>query len=1011
MPRLMLLRHLGASLFGVALLVLAAAPPAATQTTTGTIRGYVRDSSGAPFGGAMVEAKNVATGGVRTTTSREDGSYVLPGLVPGAYDLTVRHIGSAPSTQRVVVEIGATALINITPASQAVAVEGVTVQGVAPTFDTRTSENATNVTPQQIAQLPSVSRNFLDLAALAPGVVIPPDRIDPSSRNTSPKSPLAGAMGSGELNVYIDGASMKNDLTGGEGQYNGTAGEDASRGNPFPRNAVQEYRVITQNFKAEYGKASSAIITAVTKSGGNEWHGSVLTGFQDKGFVALDTFQLAQKHIADSIASANNTPSTFKEPDYSRYLIGLTAGGPLIKDKLHFFGSYEGNYQNRTGTVNINPPSGFPALAGYNLTSFNGNFTSPFRETLVFGKLSYDATDHSTVELSLSDRLEHDVRDYDGTQSYQSATNYNQNVAFGTLKYTYAPGAWLNEAMVTYERFRRNPTAAFPGIPQQNFGFAEIGSYESDQDFIQKRLGFRDDLTYTGWHWAGDHVVKGGLTVDFLNYDVNKGNNASPIFSYGDSVNCNPNCTGNVSYAYQSPYQLVWASGSPFVNAHNTEVGAYLQDDWSPTSRLTFNVGLRWDFESNMFNTDYVTPQAVIDTITKYNNQLQHPIDPATYFTDGTQRKPFYGAFQPRLGFSLALDDQNRTTLFGGVGRYYDRSYFDLSVDEQLKISRPTYTVHFAPSGGPVGPGQIAWNNSDLTTNPHVLDSLVQAGQAGLGEAWLFDNHAKVPYSNQFSLGIRRQIGNMLATVQYQGVRSYDQLILNWANFAWNNYGTDSSSCCAGGGPFHGYNNIIYSTSNGRTWYDAVSVQLNRPYRRTTPDGIAWGAGITYTYATRSVSGVDNPDDEFAFPQAIYIPKHPSNDEKSHVVANWITDVPYLFGFQFSGLITLGSGPRQDIAGRFDPSQWVPGGFTPARSGFIIPANWWAYREVDVRLAKAFPNISGTTLNVTLDVFNLFNYQNFGCFNTNPAPNPNLGQASCVISDPRRVQLGAEYTF
>src|SRR4029077_7135534 len=101
----------------------------------------------------------------RSTTSKEDGSYVLPGLVPGVYDLTVRHIGSAPSTRRVAVQIGATLLEDFIPTSQAVEVAGVTVQGVAPSQETRTSEVATNVTALQMTQLPSPSRNFLDLAA------------------------------------------------------------------------------------------------------------------------------------------------------------------------------------------------------------------------------------------------------------------------------------------------------------------------------------------------------------------------------------------------------------------------------------------------------------------------------------------------------------------------------------------------------------------------------------------------------------------------------------------------------------------------------------------------------------------------------------------------------------------------------------------------------------------------------------------------------------------------------
>lgn len=149
---------------------------------------------------------------------------------------------------------------------------------------------------------------------------------------------------------------------------------------------------------------------------------------------------------------------------------------------------------------------------------------------------------------------------------------------------------------------------------------------------------------------------------------------------------------------------------------------------------------------------------------------------------------------------------------------------------------------------------------------------------------------------------------------------------------------------------------------------------------------------------------MDNPGDGFAFPNVIFIPKHPADDEKSRVVANWIMDVPYAYGVQFSGLITLGSGPRQDLAGRFDPRNWRPGGFTLPQSNFPLFPGAWAYRNIDLRLRKDFPSISGGTLGVTADLFNAFNYQNFGCTNGGTTP-------TCVVSDPRRLQIGAEYTF
>src|SRR5262249_12275362 len=156
-----------------------------------------------------------------------------------------------------------------------------------------------------------------------------------------------------------------------------------------------------------------------------------------------------------------------------------------------------------------------------------------------------------------------------------------------------------------------------------------------------------------------------------------KQNNETPRFFYTDSTN-------GVGYDYASPYQLLYGTGNGGLSKTNTQFGVYLQDDWSPTSRLTLNLGVRWDFETNMFNTGYKTPQNVIDTLTRYNAQLPHPLDLSNYTTDGNDRHPFYGAIQPRVGFSYALDKDNRTTVFGGFGIYYDRSIFDISVDETL---------------------------------------------------------------------------------------------------------------------------------------------------------------------------------------------------------------------------------------------------------------------------------------------------------------------------------------
>src|SRR5882762_7006053 len=459
--------------FLVGVAALAFTGSARAQTTTGTIRGYVKDQNGTPIAGADIQARNTATGVLRAATSRGDGSYILAGLVPATYELSVRHIGSSPQRRAVVVQIGSTLLIDFDLQAGALELAAVTVTG-ASAVELRTSEVATNITPQQIQALPTASRNFLDLAALAPGVVVSEDRVNATGFRTF----SAGGSTANQVNVFVDGTSLKNDLTGG-----GVAGQDASRGNPFPRNAIQEYRVISQNFKAEYQKASSAVISATTRSGGNTWTGNAFFGYQNKGLVALDTLQEAQ-------ARAN---PKFEKPDFTRSLIGLSAGGPIQRDKLFFFGSYEGNYQNRSNFVNLTPPTGFgAALDSVNLAGYNGNFTSPFRETLLFGKLTYAVNPNSSLEVNFNNRHETDVRDFGESRTLAAANDFRQNVSIVQVQYNSVSGGWLNEAKVDYSRFQRNPSPTTSGAIARIYHYqgqdAWLGSDVSVQDFIQRRL-------------------------------------------------------------------------------------------------------------------------------------------------------------------------------------------------------------------------------------------------------------------------------------------------------------------------------------------------------------------------------------------------------------------------------------------------------------------------------------------------------------------------------------------
>jgi hypothetical protein len=289
-----------------------------------------------------------------------------------------------------------------------------------------------------------------------------------------------------------------------------------------------------------------------------------------------------------------------------------------------------------------------------------------------------------------------------------------------------------------------------------------------------------------------------------------------------------------------------------------------------------------------------------------------------------------------------------------------------------------------------------------------VLDALVRT--SGLPEAWLIDNEAKVPRSKQMNVGVRQLLGSFAASLTYANVIGEDQMALNWANVGLNP--TTGRCCVSFDIGAHGFSNFIYSTNDKKTWYNSIQFQLDRPYSKPVPEAFGWGMGLAYSYTTREVQGADGVGDDFDFPNSLSIPKHPANDEKQRLVANWITDMPYAFGIQFSGLATFGGKYRQDVGcpGRFCGVGTAADAYE--RGGFTVPGTF-PYRNVDIRFRKDFPSFgrTPTAFGLTVDVFNTFNRDNFGCYNTGNRTASNFGQPTCIVTDARRYQLGAELNF
>ena len=931
----------------LALTLMASAPiVAAAQGTTSSIQGTVVDSTGA-LPGASVIAKDTGSGFTYESVTDADGAFALKGLRAATYEITVSMPQYKPQAKSVELPVGQNVTVSFRVTPDLLFAENVTVVGSANRLvETKTAEIATSVSAEQVRYLPQNERNFLNFANLAPGVKV--------SQDDERKEVSAGGQDATQVNVFIDGVSYKNDVLQG-----GVVGQDASRGSPFPQNAVQEFQVLTQNYKAEHEKASSAVITAITKSGTNRWAGDGFLLFQNKNLVSLDKY-----------SKERDLP----KPTFERYQPGLSIGGPILKDRLLLFGAYEENRQNRDSQVFLGGTSFPPAL---NLRRFEGTFPSQFRERLLFSKGTYQPKAGQSIDVSYSLRTESDVRGFGGGTSFESAEDVQQHVHSVLGRWQVPGGRWLNELTMTYQRFNWNPRPLNASLIGEEFvGVIRAGGRDTTQDFRQQRTSVRDDYTRFA-KWRGSHAIKAGSVLSFLNYDAVKLLNGNPVFRFRSDTN------------FAFPSEASYGFGDPTQSANNKQFGWFVQDDWNMTGRLTLNAGVRWDYESDMLNNNYVTP-ANVQAWARTNFNV-----PDRYFTDGSNRPPYYGAWQPRLGLSYDLTGAGRHILFGGYGRYFDRVVYNYGLDEAFRLQYSVLTFRFSADGlpDPNGNPTIAWRPEFLSKAG--LDGIVRSGVGPSPEVFLIDNTTKPPVADQFNAGAKTSVNGVLLTAAYAGVRA-----TNGFTFIFGNRNPDGG-CCRQVPPF---SNLLLSNSGRKNWFDALYLTANRPF-----DG-KWGVSAAYTLGKADAIGGDLFSLDYRTP-ADY-PRHPAaSDERNRLVTTAIGGLPH--DFLISGFLTIASGLGFTIG---DASQGFAFGQFKALLNEGRPDHKLAFRTLDLRLEKIIKFAKTQRASLAGEAFNIFNYTNDGCFEgfipPSPEVNARFGQATCAVQNTsRRFQFGLRYTF
>jgi outer membrane receptor protein involved in Fe transport len=711
-----------------ALAVLLAGSTAFAQNAQ--VSGTLKDQSGGVLPGVTITAKNVATGLARSAVTEPTGDYRVPALPPGIYTVTAELQGFGSETRPdIVLIIDQDAVINFTLKPAAVS-EVLTVTGEAPIVDTTKSDVSTSVSTQQIQDLPVASRRWIDLAMLTPGT---------SQDN------IRGFFYRGNVNIGGGAREYSNGFI-----VDGVNNTWAEMGEPrqnFAMDAIQEFKVSTSNYKAEYGLATGGLLTVVTKSGTNQLHGSGLMFFRNSSITA-------EEYPQKLLDQQQNVPEGTNEPDYHRYQYGGAVGGPILQNRTHFFFAYEGTKEQQNFTINTNGlwpqyEGVFPSkqtrwtyngkvdhqLSNSQSLFFRWGAEDEYRPIITAGgrttpSASFDfGVPRQSAVLShtwvMSPRTLNDLRFQYAYSKYQVAPPYSHG--------DWAPGDFA--ARLTF----CTPVFNYPAIVVGGCGNAQMGP--------EHRYQIKDDFSRLMQGWGGTHQWKIGMDYSYIPFEGDLTN--SPFGSWTFPKDAVYNASDPSTFPTQYNESL-----PTYANIPTHTFATYIQDDWKARDGLTLNLGLRYDLQRGSFNEDISGLLQKIDD--KLGRNGSFPIDPSVVAQPKSGRGDFNN-FGPRVG--VAWDPQNNgvMNIHAAYGMFYDnmrtlQNFGELTwpQSQTVVINRPAFP----------DPYQGQSRNQFVSTAPPNIS---------------VESNATVnPYAQQFDVGVNRIVKRQYAvSVDWTYVNRY----------------------------------------------------------------------------------------------------------------------------------------------------------------------------------------------------------------------------------------------
>jgi outer membrane receptor protein involved in Fe transport len=694
-------------LLTAALLIFGSAGSTFAQETSGSIRGRVVDVQGLGVPGVTVTAAGPQ--GTKTTTSDGEGRFSLPFMTPGVYAVRAELAGfKAVAQNEVAVRLGQATDLPLRMEVGGVA-ETVNVTGTTPLLDVASTTIGSVLSTDSLATLP-VGRRVSDALYLAPGV---------SSSGTLGRSNPSVSGGTGLENQYVvDGANVTNTGYGGLGSYSIIFG---SLGNATPYNFVEEIQIKTGGYEAEFGQATGGVVNVVTKSGSNIFRGSFFGSSQPNALEAeWMQFQAANGSVNTIATEAND--------------FGAGVGGPIVRDRLFFFGSISPAWQSRTLTA----PPNFPLASlgeverKRRTVSYAAKGTFQFGngqriDTSFFGDPSHgDTGPQRTSSLLVNNTASFSTIDYGG---HQQTVRYDGVVnSRWLMESAFARSLNTISELPTVNEWRITDTTVTPNIITGG-----IAAYEKGNRSLSRQY------TVKSTHIFGGHQLKYGLQYDDVVY-AQENQRTGPTFLAPDG---RQTATGaSISILPDPVYGKIYRVTRANFNSERTTLQDYynffVQDTWTVGDRLTLNPGLRYEQEKLV----------------------------GTIITDFTLKNNW----APRLGATLDATGDGRTKVYGNFGRYYARIPNDLAARALSADDGFVRGDYFDAALTRVVPqGTLAAG----TTSHFTL--------AGVG-ADIIDPEAKLSYQNEVVLGVDREImSNMTVGVRYVW-RNFGRVLEDVAN-------------------------------------------------------------------------------------------------------------------------------------------------------------------------------------------------------------------------------------